>query len=462
MTDYGVRGVSNVAELIGFVRKHGIDADSVAKDQVIDLLVRDDLPPAVRRALEIRQEGAKTSTAKINAMLARRQADGRCRGGLQYHGASTGRWAARGIQLQNLPRPTMAKAEIIRAIDDLMLGDAEAVDLIHGRPLTVVANSLRGMITAAPGNVIRAVDFSAIEARVVAWLARESRKLEAFRAFDAGTGPDLYKVAAAGIYAVPIDQVDDKRRLTGKVSELALGYQGGPGAFNKMAKGYGLDIGAAFETIWESASTHNQIRAKDGWEQRGKQSGMAKRKWLAAELVKLAWRQNNPAIEQLWWDVENATIEAIESPGRTTAAGKMRYRKAGSWLFCRLPSGRAISYAYPRVAWGETPWGSKKLTLFYKGVNGVTRKWEESAFYGGLGVENATQAVARDIMRDAMLRVDAAGYKLILTIHDELLAENDAAFGSLEEFIQITAENPSWAEDIPIAVEGYEAKRYRK
>ena len=457
-----MRGVSNVAELIRFVRKHGIDADSVAKDQIIDLLIRDDLPPAVRRALEIRQEGAKTSTAKINAMLARRQADGRMRGNLQYHGASTGRWSARGAQLQNLPRPTMTKAEITRAIDDLMLGDAEVMELIYGRPLSVVSDSIRGMITAAPGNVIRAVDFSAIEARVVAWLAGEIRKLEDFRAFDAGIGPDLYKVAAAGIYDVPIGEIDDKYRLTGKVSELALGFQGGPGAFNKMAKGYGLDIGAAFETMWESASELNRERADYGWEHRGIKTGMAKRKWLAAELVKLAWRQNNPNIEQLWWNVENAAIEAVESPGCVTTAGKLQYRRAGSWLFCRLPSGRAISYAYPRVAWGETPWGNKKLTLFYKGVNGVTRKWEESAFYGGLGVENVTQAVARDIMRDAMLRVDAAGYKLVLSIHDELLAENDASFGSLEEFIEITAKNPTWVEDIPIAVEGYEAKRYRK
>ena len=207
----------------------------------------------------------------------------------------------------------------------------------------------------------------------------------------------------------------------------------------------------------------NRDKAIDGWDQRGKQSGMAQRKWIAAELVKLAWRDNNPRIQQFWWDVENAAIEAVESPGKITAAGDyLRYRRAGSFLFCRLPSGRAISYAYPRVAWAPTPWGSNKPTLLYKGVNGITRKWEESAFYGGLGTENVTQAVARDVMRDAMLRVDAAGYELILTVHDELVAENDASFGSLEEFNALAEKNPIWAPDLPIAVNGWEGPRYKK
>jgi DNA polymerase bacteriophage-type len=147
ITDYEVRGLSNTAELIRFVRKHGIDADSIAKDKVIDLLIRDDLPAAVRRALEIRQEGAKTSVAKINAMLARRQADGRMRYNLQYHGAGTGRWAARGAQLQNLPRPSM-KGDLSRVIDDLMLGDAEVIEVLHGPPLSVVSDCIRGMIAA--------------------------------------------------------------------------------------------------------------------------------------------------------------------------------------------------------------------------------------------------------------------------------------------------------------------------
>lgn len=149
ITDYEVRALSNTAEIIRFVRKHGIDADSVAKDQVIDLLIRDDLPPVVRRVLEIRQEGAKTSTAKINAMLARRQADSRMRGNLQYHGASTGRFSARGAQLQNLPRPSM-KGDLSQVIDDLMLGDAEVIEVLHGPPLSIVSDCIRGMIRAEP------------------------------------------------------------------------------------------------------------------------------------------------------------------------------------------------------------------------------------------------------------------------------------------------------------------------
>lgn len=461
ITDHAVRGVSNVSELIGFVRKHDIDADSVAKDQIVELLVRDDLPPNVRRALEIRQEGSKTSTAKINAMLARRQSDGRGRGNLQYHGAGPGRWAARGIQLQNLPRPSL-KGDLAPVIDDLMLANADYIEAMHGPALSVVSDCLRGMIAAPPGRIIRAADFASIEARMLAWLTGEETKLDVFRRYDAKQGPDPYCTSASAIFNEPVGK-NDPRRQTGKVAELALGYQGGPGAFAKMAKNYNLDIGQAYEPVWERAPQMNRDLATDAWDERGKKTGMARQKWIAAELIKLAWRQAHPNVVQWWSDIETAAIEATDSPGTITHAGEhVRYRRAGSWLFCRLPSGRAIAYAYPRVEWKMTPWGSKRPALTCMGVDGVTKKWERYDFYGGLGAENIDQGASRDVMAEAMLRAETMGYEIILTVHDELVSETERNFGSVSEFGSLVSEVPAWAPGLPVAAEAWEGSRYKK
>lgn len=462
LTGGAVRGVANVAGLIGYAKMHGLETGSIAKDVISELLVRDDLEPNVRRALEIRQEGAKTSTAKISAMLARRQRDGRLRGTLQYHGASTGRWAGRGAQTHNLPRPTL-KGDLEPVIEDLLHGDSDIIELLHGPPLSVVSDCLRSMLTATPpGDIIRSVDFSGIEARVVAWLAGEHKALDVFLAYDAKTGPHPYNVTAAGLYNVPVESVSAAQRQVGKVASLALGYQGGPGAFAKMAKGYGLDIGEIFDTVREAATPENWERAQEDWEHRGQATGMSERKWFAAELIKLAWRDKHPHIRQWWTDIEHAVLEAVESPGKVTRAGAhVSYRRAGSWLLCRLPSSRVIAYAYPRIVRRTTPWGNVRPSMVYKGV-GISKQWEEQDFYGGLGSENVTQAVARDVMRDAMLRSEVAGYKLILTVHDELVSETRADFGSLDEFKRLSAATPDWAPGLPIAVEGWEGGRYRK
>lgn len=314
-------------------------------------------------------------------------------------------------------------------------------------------------------NIIRAADFSGIEARMIAWLAGEDAKLEVFRRADRKEGPDTYQVAAAAIYGVPVEKLlkSDSRRQVGKVAELALGFQGGPGAFAKMAKTYNVDISLVFDTVWESATAFNRDAALDAYQQRGKTSGMAQKKWLAAELIKLAWRDANPAIVQLWYDCEAAAIAAVEQPGRITHAGPhICYRKAGSWLFCRLPSGRAIAYAYPRIVQKPTPWGDRRPGIVFKGVDSFTKKWCDQDFYGGLGAHNATQGGARDVMAEAMLRAEAASYEIILTVHDELVSETDANFGSLDEFCAIVAHPPQWAGNLPITVEGWEGPRYRK
>lgn len=457
----GVAGsCSQVGVLTEWLRGHGLAVDSVAKDKIADLLIRDDLPEEARRALELRQEAAKTSTAKIDAFLTRRSADGRMRGNLQFHGASTGRWAGRGAQLQNLPRPSTESTDEIRTmVDALSTGDADLVGMLYQRPLSVVSDCLRGMICAGPGNTLYSADFSAIEARGLAWLAGQQDVLQTFR-----DGVDIYNHSATGIFGRPIDR---KKHLVegqvGKVSVLALGYEGGVGAFLTMAKTYGLKIGDHFDAIWNQAAPEHIAAAEAAFEQRGKGTGIAARTWLAAEVVKVAWRAANPFIAQLWRDLRDAAIDAVENPGETFQAGRyIGYRKVGSFLWCRLPSGRVLCYPYAEIIQKPTPWGSKAKAIRYKCVDQFTRKWEWKDFYGGLAAENVTSAVCRDIMAEAMVRVEEAGYPVVLTVHDEIVSERELGSGSLEEFVSLMSVVPEWATGFPIKAAGWSGRRYRK
>lgn len=466
-----VSACSNTAQLCAWLNKKGVPTESVDKEHVEDLLILD-IPDDCRRALEIRQEGAKTSTAKIGSMLRRRQADGRMRGNLQLYGAgATGRWAARGAQLQNLPRPAILGSkkskptplddQIKNAIDCIYYGSPVLLEMVYGRPLTLVADCVRSMIVAPKGKILMSSDFSNIEGRAVAWLAGQEDKLDAFRAYDDGTGPDLYLVAAAGIYNTTIEGAEPHRQI-GKVGELSLGFQGGPRAFAKMSKNYGVRIGRLFGPIWEMAEGVFKDRAMEGWKDRGSKSGMAREAWLAAEVIKLAWRAKNYRIEAYWHDIEQAAITAVKNKGEIVTCGYVKFRQVGSFLFCLLPSGRGLCYPYPKLKSKMTPWGESRTQLTYKSTNQFTKKWEEKAYYGGLGVENITQAVARDVMAEAMLRVEDAGYNTVLTVHDEILSENDADYGSLDEYNALMTELPTWATGFPITAAGWCGDRYRK
>ena len=469
VTGMAVRGVSNVGELTAFCRQHGVDATSVAKDDLAELLVRDDLTPAVRRALEIRQEGAKTSVAKIGKLLACRQADGRMRGNLQFHGASTGRWAARGAQLQNLPRPTV-DAPMDDIVADLRKGNAELIEMLYGPAMTVVSDAIRGMIAAPPGRKMLAADLSQIEARMTAWFGGQHDVLEAFRRADRKEGPDIYIVTATGIYRVKDGVITkaDPRRNVGKVAILALGFAGGAGALLKMAKNYGLDLLDARESVLASASPEAVEAAEEAWTARGKASGVFHDRWTTAELIKIAWRKANPATAAMWRTVEDAAIAAVKEPGTLQTAGKLRYRKAGSWLHCCLPSGRVIAYAFPSVRSTETPFKSStgepifKDKLYFWAVDSFKKKWSEQGAYGGLLFQNGVQAAARDVMAGGMKRAEAAGYDLCLTVHDENVAEADIGFGSADEFGAFLTEGEPWMAGLPVAAEAFEAQRYRK
>lgn len=403
----------------------------VGKDQVKDMLDMPDLPEEVREALLLRQEASKSSTAKLKSMIEGASFDQRLRGCFQYYGAaSTGRWAGRRIQLHNFTRPTIKQDQIEEIIDVLDLNTEymkmiDTISCFHGPVVPRLSDILRGLLRSAPGKILRTCDFSAIEARVLAWLAGQESILNVFRSHGL-----IYEFTASQIYNVNrIEKVTKDQRLLGKVATLALGYQGGVNAFHSMAKNY-------------------LVKVPD----------------TLAEKIKVNWRAANPYIVQYWYDLERAAIAATENPGQKFAAGPKERRviflKKGSFLFCRLPSGRAIVYPYPKMQIVKTPWGDNKKALTYKGEE--NRHFIKKVAYGGLLAENITQAVARDLLVEAMFRLEKKGYNIIMHVHDEIVTENPKSFGSLKEVEELMSINPIWAKGLPIQSEGWEGIRYRK
>ena len=437
----GVVGSCNeVQMLVKWIATQGVEVPGVAKADVLDAL-DGDLPNNVRAALNLRQEAAKSSTAKLVAMEQKASSDGRIRNVHQYHAASTGRWGGRGPQLQNLSRPRDGvKQEDIDAMFS-MLDDKRMLDLFYGPAMTAVSDCLRGMLIAGDGNELVACDFSAIEARGLAWLAGQESILEIFR-----THGKIYEYAAAGIYHIPMDEVTKDQRMRGKVSTLALGFGGGLGAFQSMAKNYNVKI------------SDNE-----------------------AEEIKKAWRAANQKIVQYWYDLEEAVIGAMRSGGVHYAGptGRaVKFRKAGSFLWALLPSGRALCYPYPELRMVMTPWGEEKEQLTFMTVVDMTQKkkakilpdpnskgkWQRVSTYGGSLAENMTQAIARDLLADAMVKVEAESLSVIFHVHDEIVVEVQKfraqyVLGRMEA---IMSEAPAWAKGLPLAAEGWKGKRYRK
>jgi DNA polymerase bacteriophage-type len=467
--------------LAHLLAEYGVDLPDLTKATLERRVEDTSLPWALRELLAIRLQASTTSASKYKTLVRAVSQDDRLRGTLQFCGASrTGRWAGRLFQPQNMMRPTLKQAAIDQGIEAMK---ADCEDLVTDNVMELANNAVRGCIVARPGKKLCVADLSNIEGRKLAWLAGEKWKLAAFADFDAGIGADLYKLAYARAFNITAEEVTKDGRQIGKVMELGLGYEGGVGAFLQFALVYGLDIEAMSDAAVSSIPDHiwEEARGMLDWTKKQRRStfGLSDQAWMVCESFKRSWRYAHPGVSDLWTDVGYAVKRAIDSPGTTidtSSAGFQReaqgvfhwkrsgavhdrprllVRRDGAWLRIRLPSGRFLCYPSPQVA--------DDGTVSYMGVNQYSRKWSRIKTYGGKLVENITQAAARDVLTSNMPAIEAAGYDIVLSVHDELLTEApDTADYSHEHLSALMATNPPWAAGLPLAAAGFEAYRYRK
>lgn len=437
--------------------EHGVELPDMRKDTLERRLDDPDLPPAMRELLAVRLQACTASNSKYNAVARSVSADGRLRGLLQFCGASrTGRWAGRTFQPQNLPRPTTGHEEIEGHIDALKSG---ALDLVTDNVMRACSNAIRGVIVAPPGGKLVVSDLANIEGRKAAWLAGEEWKLQAFRDYDAGTGPDLYKLAYAKSFNVAHTDVSKNHRQIGKIMELMLQYSGGVGAFITGAAAYNIDLDAMAEAALPNVPPEVRAAAAEFHDWTVKQNrttfGLARDTFIACDSLKRLWRGAHPGISSMWGELEAAVKKAVARPGETFAVGVVVVSRTGAWLRIRLPSGRFLCYPSPQV--------DEDGRISYMGVNQYSRRWSRLATYGGKLLENITQAASRDVLAYNMQAVEDAGYRIVLSVHDELVTEApDSPEFNDEHLSAIMATVPVWSEGLPLAAAGYESYRYRK
>lgn len=458
-TDGLVTNASQRDNLLAFIcAEHGVDLPDMRADTLRRRVDDPTLPEGVRLLLSLRLESTKTSTAKYKALINATSADGRLRNTLQFAGATrTARWAGRIFQPQNMPRPDMKNAEIEEGIDALKAGCA---DLFFPSVMRLTANAVRGCIVAPPGKKLVIADLSNIEGRGLAFLASEQWKLKAFADFDRGVGEDLYKVAYGRSFNIDPKDATGQKRQIGKVMELGLGYEGGVAAFITFAAVYQMNLGQLADAVYATASNEAIAdaagRLKWTREQKRPTHGLPDNVWIACQTLVTAWRDAHQFTHALWRAAGDSVRAAIANPGVTFPIGdRLKARVDGAWLRIRLPSGRYLCYIHPAVD------DDGQITYF--GVNQYTRQWGRIKTYGGKIVENCTQAFARDVLAYNMPGIEDAGYKIVLSVHDELLTETpDRPEFNADALGQMMATAPAWAKGIPLAAAGFETYRYRK
>ncbi len=410
----GLENPNSVAQLKGWLGENGVEAESLSKKAVADMIEESD--GEVEELLRLRLLMAKTSVKKYEAMERSVCSDGRVHGLLQFYGANrTGRWAGRLVQVQNLPQNHIEDLELARRL--VREGRFEDVEMLYDSTPKVLSELIRTAFVPEPGCRFVVADFSAIEARVLAWLAGERWRLEVFSSHG-----KIYEASASAMFHVPIEEVTkgSPLRQKGKIAELGLGYGGAAGALVSMGA---LDMGFSEDDL--------------------------------PPLV-AAWRRANPHITQFWWDVDKAAVEAVTK--RTgTRAGRITFEYRSGILFVTLPSGRKLAYVKPRMAVNK--FGREGLT--YEGIL-ENKKWGRIETYGPKLVENIVQGTARDLLAEAMLRVEKKGYPIVMHCHDEIIAEVPEGMGSVEEMCEVMAVRPSWAEGLPLRADGYECPFYQK
>lgn len=426
----GLQNPNSVKQLARWLSAEtGDDITTLRKETIKELLGRDNADH-VQRMLEIRQELGKTSTKKYDAIEAAVCDDGRVRGLLQFYGANrTGRWAGRLVQVQNLPRTYTEPLEFAR---ELVKGrKLDALRIVYGSPNDTLSQLIRTAFVAAPGNVLIDADFSAIEARVISWLADEEWRLEVFR-----THGKIYEASASQMFGIPLERIkkgnpEYSLRQRGKVAELALGYQGGVPAMRQM------DTGKLLADLPDE-------EIKD---------------------IVDKWRNTNPKIRNLWYSFNDAAIRVIQNGGSLrvrccTFARECDCIRGTTCMTISLPSGRKLYYVEPAV--GENRWGGSSIT--YMGVNDKN-KWGRIETYGGKLVENVVQAIARDCLAQAIEHLEAAGLPVVFHIHDEVVIDT-AAFDTndamLDKVVKIMSTPIPWAEGLPLGADGWVGAFFKK
>lgn len=426
----GLSNPNSVAQLSAWLESEtGEEITELRKDTVTKMLARDDNTPEVRRMLEIRQELGKTSTKKYDAIEQAVCSDNRVRGLLQFYGANrTGRWAGRLVQVQNLPRTYTEPLELAR--DLVKERKLDNLRLIYGSVSDTLSQLIRTAFIAAPGNVLIDADFSAIEARVISWLAGEEWRLEVFR-----THGKIYEASASQMFGVPIEKIkkgnpEYSLRQKGKVAELALGYQGSTGALINMGA---LDMGISEDDLPDIVSR---------------------------------WRDANKRIRDLWYKVDSAAVQAITQGGSVGVnslifSHEWDANQNTDYLTVMLPSGRKLYYNSPQI--GENQWGNPSIS--YMGMDQTTKRWKRIETYGGKLVENCVQAIARDCLAQAIEHLEAAGLPVVFHIHDEVVidvkpwADRDTMLNTV---VKIMSRPVPWAPGLPLNADGWVGTFFKK
>jgi DNA polymerase bacteriophage-type len=403
---------NSAQQMKGWLATQGINTDSLDKKAVAEMLT-DETPEYLAEVLALRQLLAKSSVKKYEAMDTAACSDGRARGMAQFYGANrTGRWAGRLIQIQNLPQNHLPDLEPARAL--VAQGNFEALDMLYDSVPKVLSELIRTAFIPTPGRKFIVSDFSAIEARVIAWLAGETWRNQVF-----ATHGKIYEASAAQMFRVPIAEVTkgSDLRAKAKIAELALGYGGSVGALRAMGA---LDMSLKEPELQPLVN---------------------------------AWRNANPNIVKLWWAVGKAVVTAVRD-GTTTETNGIKFAVQSGILFITLPSGRKLAYLKPRLTTNQ--YGSGAVT--YEGV-GATKKWERLESYGPKFVENIVQAIARDVLAEAMQRLSR--FDIVMTVHDEIVIEAEPET-TVAEICELMAITPSWAPGLLLRADGFKAKFYQK
>lgn len=405
---------NSVSQLKGWLTEKGIEVDSLAKATVEELV--DKTEGDVQEMLKLRLAMSKTSVKKYEAIDRSVCRENRVHGLLQFFGANrTGRWAGRLVQIHNLPQNHISDLELARGL--VADGRYDDVEMLYESTPNVLSELIRTAFVAKPGCRFIISDFSAIEARVLAWLAGEQWRIEVFQ-----THGKIYEASASAMFHVPIEEITKTSplRQKGKISELALGYGGSVGAMTAMGA---LKMGLSEEELPSLVTT---------------------------------WRNANPHITQFWWAVDEAAVKAVRDK-KPSRVGRVAFEYTSGILFVTLPSGRKLSYVKPKM--GVNKFGREGIT--YEGI-GESKKWMRLETYGPKLVENIVQATSRDILAEAMLRLEDAGFDIVCHVHDEVVLEVPEGVSSVDEINEIMAVNPEWTDGLPLSAAGFESPFYKK